>query len=68
MSMIIETDHNFEDIVYLKTDPEQLPRIVTRFVVSKHSVIYELNCGTVCSAHYGFEISSVRNILIDANV
>lgn len=68
MAMIIEADHNFEDIVYLKTDPEQLPRIVTRLIVSKQSVAYELCCGTITSEHYCFEISSERNLLIDAKV
>jgi len=46
-----------EDIVYLITDPERLPRMVTAYKVNKYDITYELSCGTLVSWHYDFEIS-----------
>lgn len=46
-----------EDIVYLITDSELYPRMVTGFKVTKHDVTYELTCGTQVTWHYEFEIS-----------
>lgn len=49
-----------EETVYLKTDTEKLPRIVTAFKVTSKDITYELCCGTVVSWHYDFEISRDR--------
>jgi hypothetical protein len=62
--MVIDNKFNFGDIVYLKTDPDQRPRIVTRFSVGATSMTYELTCGTVCSWHLDFEISTEKDVLI----
>lgn len=45
------------ETVYLKTDPDQLPRMCTGYTVRAHSVEYNLVSGTVSSWHYGIEIS-----------
>ena len=52
-----------EEIVYLKTDPELLPRIITRYQVSKGSVVYELGCGAGTSWHYEFEFVRIKDEL-----
>jgi len=59
----IEFEFNFEDIVFLKTDPLQLERIVTCYILRPHSVVYELSCGTDTSVHCGFEISEKQDML-----
>lgn len=43
--------------VYLKTDPEQLERIVIGYIVRKNSITYGLVSGTQESWHYDFEIN-----------
>jgi hypothetical protein len=59
--MIIKNDFNIEDIVYLKSDPEQLPRFVTAIVVYKATILkYELTCGVDITEHWAFEISDDR--------
>jgi hypothetical protein len=64
--MILENKYDFEQIVYLKTDPEQLPRIVTRMTINKGGLIsYALNSGPMESYHYEFEISQEKNVLIN---
>jgi hypothetical protein len=60
----IDNKFDFEQIVYLKTDREQLPRMVTKISITKVDIIYELSCGTLVSGHYGCEISEVINELI----
>lgn len=49
--------HNIMDIVFLKTDPEKLPRIISRFTVSINTISYELMCGSNSSWHYDFEFT-----------
>lgn len=49
-----------EEIVYLKTDPELLPRMVTAYKVSKFDITYELICGTSVSYHYDYEIAKSK--------
>lgn len=52
-----------EDIVYLKTDTELLPRIVIKYEVSKSGTIYNLGCGSSSSWHYDFEFTKDKNEL-----
>lgn len=63
--MIIDNKYDFGDEVYLKTDADQLLRIVT--AIHAHpsgQIIYQLSCGTMSSEHYDFEISREVNELI----
>lgn len=63
--MVIQNEYDFGDIVYLKTDREQLPRIVVCILCYKAGeLLYTLICGTVKSDHYDYEISKEVNILI----
>jgi hypothetical protein len=63
--MVISNEHEFGDIVYLKTDKEQSPRIVVCILTYKAGeLLYKLSCGTGTSDHYDFEISKEANILI----
>ena len=51
------------DIVYLKTDVDQLPRLVTAYKVTSTDITYELACGVIVSWHYRCEISKDKNSL-----
>jgi hypothetical protein len=62
-------NHEFErgDVVFLKTDPEQNPALVCGLCVYKEGeVMYEIIKGTITSKHWAFELSSEKNILINA--
>lgn len=63
--MIIENLYDFGDEVYLKTDADQLLRMVTAIHAHPNGqVVYMLSCGTTNSEHYDFEISKEVNELI----
>lgn len=63
--MIINNKFSFGQIVYLKTDKDQLPRMVTKMQVdSNMSVIYELSCGVQDTWHFGIEITEERDTLL----
>lgn len=63
--MVIDNKFNFGDTVYLKTDPDQRARIVSKLSVLPMGVIvYELSHNTYTSLHYDFEISVEKNVLI----
>jgi hypothetical protein len=64
---MIRIDNTFEfgDIVYLKTDTEQLPRIVIGIKMSAGGgILYELSQDCAYDYHYEIEISTEPNILI----
>lgn len=50
-------------IVYLKTDPEQLERIITQIAMRPGDYLYSLVCGVEESFHYDFEFSEEKDIL-----
>ncbi|MGV6830336.1 MAG: hypothetical protein ACWA5P_02080 [bacterium] len=63
--MLTDAKFKLEDIVYLKTDPEQRQRIVTAITIRSLGVIYELSFGVETSSHYDYECSLEKNVLID---
>ncbi|GGG97337.1 hypothetical protein [Pedobacter zeae] len=56
------------DIVYLKTDPEQLQRIVTRLFFNPGIVLYELSCGTDVSTHYEIEMTTEIDVNLQLGI
>jgi hypothetical protein len=64
MSRVIDNKYDFGEIVYLKTDKEQSPRIVYCFKVYQNEILYELACGTQTSSHYEYEISKEPNVIL----
>lgn len=51
------------NIVYLKTDPEQYPRIIKEILVSLDSKQYKLGCAELDTWHYEFEFTTQKDIL-----
>ena len=64
--MIIDNEFDIKQVVYLKTDIEQKPRIVTGLLVSETSIVYELSCGDHTCNSFHFEISDVKDVLISS--
>lgn len=62
--MRIRTKYDFGDTVYLKTDGDQSPRMVTGVILSPGQVMYELSQGVSNSRYYDFEISSSINLVL----
>ena len=61
--MLVDSKYKIGQVVYLKTDVEQKPYIVTRLqLLPGGTVIYFLNSGAVDeSCHYDIEISKEKN-------
>ena len=56
---------NLGDIVYLKTDTEQYPRMVTGIVIrANNNILYYLTKSDYETLHYDFEISIQLNEII----
>ena len=50
--------------VYIKTDPDQMERIITEVKLKPNgTIMYEVSCDTISSFHYDFELSTERNIV-----
>ena len=62
--MIIDTNFNIGDVVYLKTDNDQKKRLVTGFTIRKNTTLYILSCDVTESYHYDFEITCDVDVLI----
>lgn len=56
-----ELAYDLGQVVYLKTDVEQKPRIVTGITIRETGIVYELSSGTDAYNHYGFELSSTKD-------
>lgn len=62
--MVIENKYDIGQTVYLLTDRDQQPRLVTSLQVFKGNISYVLCKGSEMSSHYDFEISDSQNELI----
>jgi hypothetical protein len=60
--MIIDNEFKIEDIVYLKHDVEQYPRMITAIIIDKYCVMYEIISGIEVSKHYDYELSKEKVI------
>jgi hypothetical protein len=57
--MIIDNKFDLKQFVYIKTDIDQLKRIVTAIIVCPdNSYLYECTLGVSSSKHYDFELST----------
>lgn len=63
--MKIQTLYDIGDVLYLKTDPDQEARLVTRIIICPKDLhSYELTCGTEACEHYEFEISREKDMVL----
>lgn len=59
----VEIEYDTEDIVYLRTDPERLPRMVVGVLLTPIGVMYLLRMGGEdVTDHYGCEITTDRTV------
>lgn len=60
--MMLTLDLDFFQMVYLKTDPQQLPRLVVSVEFNASLVpLYGLACGMAFSKHYLEEIATEKD-------
>lgn len=63
--MIIDEKFNMGDIVYLKTDVDQKPRMVTGYKIKPNSeLLYCLSCAEDETMHYLMEITIEKDLLV----
>ena len=60
--MEIDNDFTFDEILYLKHDIEQKPRMVLNIIIGKQGVMYEVICGTEVSIHFGSELTKAKTV------
>jgi len=56
-------DIKIKDKVYIKSDPDQLERVVTAITQRECGYIYEISFCTEVSSHYSFELSTEKDVL-----
>lgn len=57
--IVIENEFNIGDIIYLKTDEQNSPRLVVDIKISiNNSLTYGLCCGEKYTQHYSQELST----------
>lgn len=61
--MTINNKYDIGELVFLKTDTEQLERIVYAIEIRSTGLLYSLCCGTTTSHHYDFEINRDKDII-----
>lgn len=60
--MTLNNEYKIQEILYLRHDIEQLPRMVTAIIWDGHKIMYEVISGVEVSQHYEFELSNVKTI------
>jgi len=61
--MVVDNKFDVGQTVFLKTDPDQLQRLVYSVQVLKDTIMYQIVCGTLSSWHSDFEISTEKDVL-----
>ena len=59
----IDNEFSVRQIVYVKTDTEQKPNIVTAIKVYDKDINYQCSCGNLTTDYCGFELSDEINVL-----
>lgn len=59
----IKISFDIEDLVYVKMDPEQQPRIITGFKISKYDILYEASDQFGANYYYDFELSKNKDVV-----
>ncbi len=62
--MVIDNIFDIGQTVYLKTDVDQVPRMVVRYSVTKETVLYILASGEKETTHYDIEISETKDVVL----
>lgn len=63
--MVIDNKYNIGDIVYLTTDIDQHPRLITGINVRPGGfLLYEVQCGERNGTAYEIEISATRDVVM----
>ena len=65
--MVINNKFNIGDTVYIKTDVEQSPGIITCIQVNPGDLLYTVSRNSSNGNFYDFELSYDRDILISIN-
>ena len=60
----MRTNYNIGDEVYLKTDTDQIQRLIVGICITQNSVKYKVACSTSTSWHFDFEISREKDVLL----
>lgn len=60
--MEIDNDFTFDEILYLKHDIDQKPRMVLNIIIGKQGVMYEVISGMEVSIHFGSELSKEKTV------
>lgn len=65
--MLVKNTFRIGQVIYIKTDPEQLPRIVIALRVTPDSIMYEVAYIGQVSLHYDLEINADKDVLLALN-
>lgn len=62
--MVIDNKFNHGDIVFLATDPDQYPRLITGITIKPNGLLlYQLSINMQTSWHYDFEVTASKDVL-----
>jgi hypothetical protein len=63
MGLRIKNEFGITETVVLKTDPDQVMRIVTAIIITQGTLMYSLAYDSETSTHYGFEIAPYDSLI-----
>lgn len=60
----MKTVFDYGENVYLTTDPQQMKRVVTGYIVRRGLIMYLVVCGTEETSHFDFELSYEPDVMM----
>jgi len=67
--MTIDNKFNLGQEVFLRTDPEQMKRLVTEISIQPNNcIVYQLTLSELTTVHYEMEITNIPDIKMKFNV
>lgn len=67
MKKTFEVEFDVEEVVYVKTDEKQLPRLVQAHLVAKEYVRYQVALNETTTYFNGFELSRNKSFLSNSS-
>ena len=65
MIITVDVPYDFGQILYLKTDSEQKPRMAIGVkYCADQGILIEVQCGTETTWHYPIEISTSKDVIL----
>lgn len=63
MKLSFEVHFKIGQIVFIRTDPDQYPRMITGYKVGPYDILYIVSLVSLETHHFDFELSASKDVI-----